>query len=159
MPAAPIVKPIDSPMNPEAFMQLAIEEARKSKTPFGAVIVKDKQVVERSGNTVHTDNDPTCHAEVNAIRRLTQRLGEAAPDEKYTLYSTCEPCAMCAATCFWASISDIVYGVGVDDFADSNPNMIAIRCEDVFKQSPGSYSIKTGLLRDECRQLHEEFPL
>jgi tRNA(adenine34) deaminase len=145
--------------NSEKFMRLAIEEARKSKTPFGAVIVKDNQVVERAGNTVEPDNDPTCHAEVNAIRRLTQQVGNAAPSEHYTLYSTCEPCAMCAATCFWAGISDIVYGVGADDFSESNPNMIDLRCEDVFKRSPATYSIKTGLLLAECKQLHQEFPL
>ncbi|MBE9139719.1 nucleoside deaminase [Nodosilinea sp. LEGE 07088] len=146
--------------NPEKFMRLAIEVARKSKTPFGAVIVKDNQVVERAGNTVQPDNDPTCHAEVNAIRRLTQRVGSAAPSGLYTLYSTCEPCTMCAATCFWAGISDIVYGVGANDFSDSNPNMIGIRCEEVFKRSPSDdYSIQSGLLLDECKQLHQDFPL
>jgi tRNA(adenine34) deaminase len=146
-------------MNPEDFMRLAIAEARKSKTPFGAVIVKDNQVVEQVGNTVHADNDPTCHAEVNAVRQLTKRLGNASVSEGYTLYSTCEPCAMCAATCFWAGISDIVYGVGAEDFPESNPNMINIRCEEVLKKSPGTFSIKKGLLLEECKQLHKEFPL
>lgn len=146
-------------MNPEVFMQLAIEEARKSKTPFGAVIVKDNQVVERSGNTVQPDNDPTCHAEVNAIRHLTRRLGSASLADNYTLYTTCEPCAMCAATCLWAGIKTIVYGVGVDDFTDRNPNMIDIRCQDVLRQSPIDYEVTGGLLLAECKQLHEEFPL
>ncbi|MGF1521644.1 MAG: nucleoside deaminase [Leptolyngbyaceae cyanobacterium] len=147
-------------MNPEAFMRIAIEEARKSKTPFGAVIVEAGKVVERSGNTVQSDNDPTCHAEVNAIRKLTQQLGGASVSGNYTLYTTCEPCAMCAATCLWAGISDIVYGVGNDDFAESNPNLINIRCEDIFKHSPkSSYSVKGGLLREDCKQLHRDFPL
>jgi tRNA(adenine34) deaminase len=146
-------------MKPDVFMQLAIEEARKSQTPFGAVIVSEDQVIERSGNTVHTAHDPTCHAEVNAIRKLTQRFGNASPAGTYTLYTTCEPCAMCAATCLWAGIRHIVYGVGMDDFDDSNPNMIDIRCEDVFKRSPGNYTIEGGLLREDCQQLHKEFPL
>lgn len=146
-------------MDPEVFMRLAIEEARKSKTPFGAVIVKDDQIAERSGNTVQTDNDPTCHAEVNAIRQLTQRLGSASLKEGYTLYSTCEPCPMCAATLFWAGISAVVYGVGVDDFPNSNPNAIDIRCEEVLKKSLNAYTLKSGLLLEECKQLHEEFPL
>lgn len=146
-------------MNSEAFMRIAIEEARKSKTPFGAVIVKDGEIVERSGNTVQPDNDPTCHAEVNVIRKLTQRLGNASVSENYTLYTTCEPCAMCAATCLWAGISDIVYGVGVNDFADSNPNMIDISCEEVFKKSPEPYSVEGGLLLEDCKQLHSDFPL
>lgn len=146
-------------MNPEVFMRLAIEEARKSKTPFGAVIVKNDQIAERSGNTVQTDNDPTCHAEINAIRQLTRRLGSASLSEGYTLYSTCEPCPMCAATLFWAGISNVVYGVGVDDFSDSNPNAIDIRCKDILSQSPKTYTLKSGLLLEECKQLHDEFPL
>ena len=146
-------------MNAESLMRLAIEEARKSKTPFGAVIAKDGQVVQRSGNTVEPDNDPTCHAEVNAIRQLTQRVGNASLSEGHTLYTTCEPCAMCAATCLWAGIQTIVYGVGVDDFADSNPNMIDIRCEEVLKKSPKPYTLQRGVLLDECKHLHKEFPL
>lgn len=140
-------------------MRLAIKEARNSKTPFGAVIVKDNQVVQSSGNTVQPDNDPTCHAEVNAIRQLTQKLGSASLLGSYTLYTTCEPCAMCAATCLWAGVQKIVYGVGVDDFTDSNPNMIEIRCEEVLKKSPQSCSLEGGLLLEDCKQLHEDFPL
>ena len=52
-------------MTPEEIMQIAIAEAEKSETPFGAVIVKDNEIVERAGNTVESDTDPTCHAEVN----------------------------------------------------------------------------------------------
>ncbi|MGD1855499.1 MAG: nucleoside deaminase [Leptolyngbyaceae cyanobacterium] len=146
-------------MSAESYMRLAIEEARKSKTPFGAVIVKDDQVVQKSGNTVQPDNDPTCHAEVNAIRQLTQRLGSSSLSGDYVLYSTCEPCAMCAATCLWAGIQTIVYGVGADDFTDTNPNMIDIRCEEVLKKSPQSYSLEKGLLLADCKQLHEDFPI
>ena len=146
-------------MNADSFMRLAIEEARKSKTPFGAVIVKDNQVVQRSGNTVEPDNDPTCHAEVNAIRQLTQRVGNASLAEGHTLYTTCEPCAMCAATCLWAGIQTIVYGVGVDDFANSNPNMIDIRCEEVLRKSPHTYTLQRGVLLEDCKRLHQEFPL
>ena len=148
-----------SNVNKEVFMKLAIEEARKSQTPFGAVIVKDEQVVERSGNTVQPDNDPTCHAEVNAIRKMTQRLGNPSVSGDYVLYTTCEPCAMCAATCVWAGIRTVVYGVGVDDFEDSNPNVISLRCKDIFEKAPDEYTVKSGLLRDECMQLHKEFPL
>lgn len=146
-------------MSAESFMQLAIEEARKSKTPFGAVVIKDNQVVQSSGNTVQPDNDPTCHAEVNAIRQLTQRLGRASLSEGYTLYTTCEPCAMCAATCLWAGIQTIVYGVGSDNFSDTNPNMIDIRCDEVFSKSPQTYSIEKGALLADCKQLHKDFPI
>jgi tRNA(adenine34) deaminase len=147
-------------MTSEELMRRAIEEAKKSQTPFGAVIVKDgRQIVVQAGNTVQTDQDPTCHAEVNAIRRLAQQSGQAAPAGTYTLYSTCEPCAMCAATCLWAGIQQVVYGCGADDFEHGNPNMIDVRCEEIFQRSPQKYQIESGVLRDACKQLHEEFPL
>lgn len=145
-------------MKPEEFMQAAIAEAKKSGTPYGAVIVKDGKIVERSGNTVEPDNDPTAHAEINAIRKLTSRLNKPSVDGDYTLYSTCEPCAMCAATCFWTGISTIVYGVGNDDFSSGeNPNLIDIRCEEVFKRSPNNnINIQGGILMEECRALHPQ---
>ncbi|NJL01574.1 MAG: nucleoside deaminase [Spirulinaceae cyanobacterium RM2_2_10] len=146
-------------MTAEDFMRLAIAAARDSQTPFGAVIVKDGEVVVSAGNTVRSDHDPTCHAEVNAIRRLMHRLGQPSVSGGYTLYSTCEPCAMCAATCFWAGIDHIVYGVGSNDFADQNPNRIAIRCEEVLRRSPNPCQISHGVLREECKQLHQDFLL
>ncbi|MDY6901301.1 MAG: nucleoside deaminase [Cyanobacteriota bacterium] len=147
-------------MSPEEIMQMAIAEAEKSETPFGAVIVKDNEIVERAGNTVESDADPTCHAEVNVLRKLTTRLKTAALEPGYTLYSTCEPCAMCAATIFWGGISEIVYGVGASDFEeDYNPNLIDMSCEEVINKSPASIKIKSGILKPECKQLHTRFPL
>ncbi len=147
-------------MTDEEIMQMAIAEAEKSETPFGAVIVKDNEIVERAGNTVESDADPTCHAEVNVLRKLTTRLKTAALESGYTLYSTCEPCAMCAATCFWAGISEIVYGAGASDFEDDyNPNMINMSCEEIIAKSPASIKIISGILKAECKQLHSKYPL
>jgi guanine deaminase len=61
-------------MKPEYFMKLALEEARIGDAPYGAVIVKDNQVIIKAHNTVKTDNDPTAHAELNAIRHLTTKI-------------------------------------------------------------------------------------
>ncbi|KST65457.1 nucleoside deaminase [Mastigocoleus testarum] len=147
-------------MTPEEIMRVAIAQAEKSKTPFGAVIVKDNQIVEQAGNTVEQDADPTAHAEVNVIRKLTSRLKTSSFNEGYILYSTCEPCAMCAATCFWAGISEIVYGVGGEDFEDDyNPNMIKVQCQDIIEQSPNSIPIKSGILKQDCKHLHSKYPL
>lgn len=147
-------------MTPEEIMQMAIAEAEKSETPFGAVIIKDNEIVERAGNTVESGADPTAHAEVNVLRKLTTRLKTACLESGYTLYSTCEPCAMCAATCFWAGISEIVYGVGASDFEDDyNPNLIEMQCEEVIAKSPASIAIKSGILKEECKQLHSKYPL
>ena len=147
-------------MTPEEIMQIAIAEAEKSKTPFGAAIVKDNQIVEQAGNSVESDADPTAHAEVNVIRKLTTRLKTASLEPGYILYTTCEPCAMCAATCFWAGISEIVYSIDASDFEDGhNPNMINISCEDIIAKSPTSIKIKSGILKEECKQLHRKYSM
>lgn len=84
--------------------------------PFGAVIVKDGKVVAEGSNTVTVDNDPTAHAEVNAIRRACAVLG-TFDLSGCELYTSCEPCPMCMAACYWAHISRVYYAAGRDDAA------------------------------------------
>ena len=84
--------------------------------PFGAVIVKDGKVVAEGSNTVTVDNDPTAHAEVNAIRRACAVLG-TFDLSGCELYTSCEPCPMCLAACYWAHISRVCYAAGRDDAA------------------------------------------
>ncbi|MGH7998443.1 MAG: nucleoside deaminase, partial [Brasilonema sp.] len=96
-------------MNPEDFMRRALEEAKKGDAPYGAVIVKDNQVIALAHNTVKRDSDPSAHAEINVIRSLTARLKNPSL-EGYTIYTTGEPCPMCASACVWTGISEIIYG-------------------------------------------------
>ena len=84
--------------------------------PFGAVIVKDGKVVAEGSNTVTVDNDPTAHAEVNAIRRACAVLG-TFDLSGCELYTSCEPCPMCLAACYGAHISRVYYAAGRDDAA------------------------------------------
>ncbi|PSB13387.1 tRNA-specific adenosine deaminase [filamentous cyanobacterium CCP1] len=145
-------------MTPEEMMQVAIEAAETSKTPYGAVIAKGNQIVEVAGNTVLTEHDPTGHAEVNVIRKLATKLGDRSL-EGYTLYTTYEPCPMCASACVWASISEIIYGASIDDFEDYNPNLIDLRCKDVIQRSPISIHLKGGVLLEQCKHLHDVYPI
>ncbi len=142
-------------MSLEEIMQVAIAEAQKSGTPYGAVITLDNQIIAKAFNTVELDQDPTAHAEVNVIRKLTSKLKNVSL-AGYTLYSTCEPCPMCAAACVWADFSEIVYGVGKDDFADYDPNLIPIRCREVIARAPNHIKLTSGVLMQECRKLHEQ---
>lgn len=149
---------MSQPVSPDAAMAAAIAQAKASDTPYGAVIVKAGEIVAAAGNTVQPDSDPSAHAEVNAMRQLTAKAGEAMLDGDYVLYSTCEPCAMCAAMAVWAGIRKIVYGVGADDF-DENPNVIELRCTEVIGKAPKEIAIEAGLLKDECKKLHETHPV
>ena len=100
-------------------IRLAEENAASGNGgPFGAVIVKDGKVVAEGSNTVTVDNDPTAHAEVNAIRRACAVLG-TFDLSGCELYTSCEPCPMCLAACYWAHISRVYYAAGREDAADA----------------------------------------
>ena len=86
--------------------------------PFGAVVVKDGKVISECGNAVTVNNDPTAHAEVNAIREACKKLGTF--DLKgATLYTSCEPCPMCLAAAYWARVSRICFAADRHDAADA----------------------------------------
>lgn len=88
---------------------LACENVDRGGGPFGAVIVKDGEVIASAGNSVTQDNDPTAHAEVNVIRRACQLTRNFKLDG-CVVYSSCEPCPMCLSALYWAGVSRIYYG-------------------------------------------------
>lgn len=95
------------------YMKLAAAMAEESVTngggPFGAVIVSNGEIVGRGTNCVTIDNDPTAHAEVNAIRNACAKLGTFSL-KGCVIYSSCEPCPMCLSAIYWAGIDRIYYG-------------------------------------------------
>ena len=95
------------------FMQMACDLARENVDcgggPFGAVIVKDGDVIAAAGNSVTLDNDPTAHAEVNAIRRACAITRNFKLDG-CVVYCSSEPCPMCLSALYWAGVSRIYYG-------------------------------------------------
>lgn len=102
-------------------MLRAIELAERNASsvtggPFGAVVVKDGKVIAEASNTVTVDNDPTAHAEVNAIRKACTALG-TFDLSGCELYTSCEPCPMCLAACYWAHIDKVYYAADREDAA------------------------------------------
>ncbi len=100
-------------------IRLADESVERGGGPFGAVIVKDGEIIAGSANSVTLLNDPTAHAEVNAIREACRRLGTFSL-EGCTIYSSCEPCPMCLGAIYWAGISRIYYANTRKDAAAIN---------------------------------------
>ncbi|MBE8969808.1 nucleoside deaminase [Nostocales cyanobacterium LEGE 12452] len=139
-------------MNPESFMRLALTEAKKGDAPYGAVIVKDNEVVAVAHNTVRRDNDPSAHAEINAIRSLTAKLNNPSL-EGYTIYTTGEPCPMCATACVWSGLSEIVYGASIHDLISVNQSQISISCEEVIDKSFRKIKVTKNVLKNECLEL------
>ena len=104
------------------YMNLAVKEAEygvnnKEGGPFGAVIIKDNEIVASSHNTVLLDNDPTAHAEVNTIRKACKKLNTYDLSD-CILYTTSEPCPMCASAIIWSNIKTIYYGTDRKDVAN-----------------------------------------
>ena len=102
-------------------MQAAIEEALEGIAehhggPFGAVIVKDGEIVGRGHNRVLLKNDPTCHGEMEAIRDACAALG-TYDLSGFELYTTGEPCPMCLYACLWANLDKVYYGCTIEDNA------------------------------------------
>lgn len=98
-------------------IELSIENIKNGGGPFGAVIAKDGDIIATGTNRVTADNDPTAHAEVNAIRKACQTLKTFDLSE-CTIYTSCEPCPMCLAAIYWAHIDKIYYGNNKKDAAD-----------------------------------------
>ena len=102
------------------FMQMAIdasvENVKNGGGPFGAVIVKNGEVVAVGTNRVTANNDPTAHAEVMAIRASCQRLNTFRLSD-CEIYTSCEPCPMCLSAIYWSGIRIIYYGNNALDAA------------------------------------------
>lgn len=122
----------------EKFMEVALKSAkegirRNEGGPFGACITRHGKIIAFAHNTVLVDKDPTCHAEINAIR-IACRVLNTPFLRDCTVYSTTEPCPMCFSAIHWAQCKDIVYGtpisavkeLGFNELSISNKQMIAI---------------------------------
>ena len=109
------------------YLRMAFNEAKKNIDlqeggPFGAVIVRDGKVIARAHNQVLAKNDPTLHAEVNAIRKACKKLNTYDLSD-CVLYTSCEPCPMCLSAIMWAKIKTVYYAstqevassIGFDD--------------------------------------------
>jgi guanine deaminase len=111
------------------FIEEAIHLAREKMLareggPFGALIVRNGEVLARGWNQVTSRNDPTAHAEIVAIREACRHLSDFRL-AGCTLYVSCEPCPMCLAACYWAGIERIIYAADRKDaeqigFADAS---------------------------------------
>ena len=139
-------------MQHEKFMALALAEAKKGDSPYGAVIVKDNEVVAKAYNTVIRDSDPSAHAEMNAIRDLTTKNNSPSL-AGYTMYASGEPCAMCAAACIWAGIDEIIIGASVEDLININQSQIHLSCEEIIAKSSKKIKVTKGILQQESLAL------
>lgn len=98
----------------ERAAEISMRNIDNGGGPFGAVIVKDGAIIAEAGNSVTNDNDPTAHAEINAVRAACRKLGSFKLEGCY-VYSSCEPCPMCLSALYWAGVARIYYGNTKED--------------------------------------------
>ena len=139
-------------MTNEQIMQLGVDRARKTMNaniggPFGAVIIRGNEVISVASNTVLRDNDPTCHAEMNAIREACKILGTYDLSDR-TLFASGAPCPLCLSAAIWANIKKVYVSGTVEDAAE-----IGFRDDFIYKFIEGGCADKNVL---DIEQLDSE---
>ncbi len=140
----------------EEYMRIAIEEAKIAaslgESPIGAVIVQDGKVVGRGHNTTETAKDPTCHAEMNAIRDAARNLGGWRLPH-CSMYVTLEPCPMCAGAIVLARIEQLYIGTA-DPKSGACGSLRNIVSDERLNHR---VEVHTGVLQEECSGLLKDF--
>jgi tRNA(Arg) A34 adenosine deaminase TadA len=150
------------------FMELAISEAKRARDrgdyPIGAVItrltVNGEVVIASAGNRVKTSGSSIKHVELETLKYVSSGYGRYLPD--FVLYSTHEPCAMCAGAGVWSRIGAVVYGVSQEDIAAYGRKhgsdfykwrACLIPCQYVFEKGHHPIPVVGGFLRPQCQKL------
>jgi tRNA(adenine34) deaminase len=150
------------------FMQLAIAEAKRARDrgdyPIGAVITrligKREVVIASAGNRVKTSGSSIKHVELETLKYVSSGYGRYLPD--FVLYSTHEPCAMCAGACVWSKIGAVVFGVSQEDITaygrkhgteEFKWRACLISCKFVLEKGNLHIPVFDKFLRPECRKL------
>jgi tRNA(adenine34) deaminase len=150
------------------FMELAITEAKRAGDrgdyPIGAVITrvsgKSETIIASAGNRVKTSGSSIKHVELEMLKYVCSGYGRYLPD--FVLYSTHEPCAMCAGACVWSKIGAVVYGVSqedIDAYGRKHGTEVykwracLISCRFVFEKGNHHIPVVGGFLRKECQKL------
>ena len=146
----------------KASIAVAWRARENGNHPFGAVLVDEhNRVVLQAENTVVTGHDSTGHAETNLVRLATQQFSPAQLAH-YTLYSSTEPCAMCAGAIYWSQIGRVVYALSeIDLYAiiGPSPEHLVLPCREVFAHSQRSIEVygPESSLEAEARAVHKDF--
>lgn len=137
--------------NDEYYMRMALAEAAKAaerdEVPVGAVIVAGKTVIARAHNLTETLNDPTAHAEMQAITAATSFLGGKYLSD-CTIYVTVEPCVMCAGALAWSQVSELVYGAPDEKKGYTTTGAAILHPKTV---------VRSGVMAGECSGLMKQF--
>lgn len=143
----------------EYYMREAIAAAREgiqnNEFPFGCCLVTKEHIIKMA-NTCFSKNNAILHAEMNAINEMLQ-LEQTSTLKDAVLYATTEPCVMCMGAINWVKIPKIVCGMSIYESAEYGFQEINIDMKQILEKFPYEIEVKTGVLRDECVVLYQEW--
>jgi tRNA(Arg) A34 adenosine deaminase TadA len=148
------------------FLQRAIDVSRRSRAngnhPFGAILVSSAgEVLLEAENTVNTSKDATGHAETNLMRLASQKFSSDILATS-TMYSSCEPCVMCAGAVYWTGVGRLVYALSESKLYEltganpENPTM-HLECREVLARGQRNIEVLGPALEIEASAVHAQF--
>ena len=136
----------------EKYMRIALKEAQKAvildEVPVGAIVVLNNKIIARAHNLREKSNDPTSHAEINAIRKAAKKLNSWRL-ENATMYVTVEPCSMCAGALLQCRIARIVYGTTDPKGGAIESSLHLFEAKNINHHP----EILGGVLKEECSSI------
>ena len=139
------------------MMRLAIQEAEQSRREgnkgYGAVVALGERILGKAHDTAITGRDPSLHAEMQAIREAVRAVGRSDLSGGI-LFSSCEPCPMCASLAVWANVSTIVFGASIEQTAAQGKARILVPAAEIVARGPALIEVIPGILEAECLELY-----
>jgi tRNA(Arg) A34 adenosine deaminase TadA len=147
------------------FTRAAIELAQRARDkgnhPYGALLVDEHgQIVIEAENTVLTENDCTGHAEINLMRKASSKYDHTFL-AKCTIYTSTEPCPMCAGAIFWGNVRRVVYGLSEENLYEmvgrDSEDILILPCRELFGKGRKHIEVIGPILEEEARKVHVGF--
>jgi tRNA(Arg) A34 adenosine deaminase TadA len=147
------------------LMRVAIDVAQQARDngnhPFGAILVNELgHVLMEAENTVVTEHDCTAHAETNLMRQASREYDRDFL-ARCTVYTSTEPCPMCASAIFWANVRRVAYGLSQQSlyemFAADEEEVLRLPCRELFARGQKPIEVIGPVLEEEARKVHEGF--
>jgi tRNA(Arg) A34 adenosine deaminase TadA len=136
--------------------KLAASAREKGNHPFGALLALDDRVMLTAENSIFTNREVTAHAEQNLVSAASSQF-EPALIKNLTLYTSTEPCAMCAGAIYWAGIRSVVYGCPAETLGELTGREFVVPCRHIFRYAKQPVKVVGPILEKEAALLHEGF--
>jgi len=151
---ADVLARLDHEQYVERAIELAREAGDRGDGPYGSVLVRDGRRVGRASNREYTEEDLALHPELTLARRAGRTLDDPGA---VVMYTSTEPCPMCAAGIAYAGLGGVVYGVANARLAEAFGTAPGVPCEEVIDRLGGDAAVVGPVLEDEALAVHEAY--